>query len=487
MDVRLENIHKSFASVHANDGVSLAVGGGEIHGLLGENGAGKTTLMKVLSGYLSPDAGQILLDGQEVTFESPAEAIAAGIGMLHQDPLDIPPMTVLENFQLGSGRRLFLDRDEARRRLLELSAQFGFELDPMEQVQALTVGERQQLEIVRLLALGIEVIILDEPTTGISGSQKELLFKTLHELCRDGLSVIFVSHKLEEVEALCSASTVLREGRVTGRMAAPFDTDQLVQDMFGRELTTVQSERVSLAEPVLTLEHVSVRTYRLQLEDISLCVRAGEVVGVAGLEGSGQHLLMRACAGLMHVLKGCIKVGDRDMTNHPYREYLRQGVVLVPAARLEEGMVPSLTLREHYALVGEPRGLFVDWDAAEAMARERIATHNIVGDPETPVQSLSGGNQQRAILSLLPDRLRLLLLEHPTRGLDLESVRWVWQQLLQRREQGSGILFTSTDLDELAEHSDRIVVFSGGNMSQPLDASQVTREELGYLIGGRGL
>ncbi len=487
MDVRLNNIFKAFGPVQANEDVSLTLKEGRIRGLLGENGAGKTTLMKVLSGYLSPDAGQILIDGQPARFDSPAEAIAAGIGMLHQDPLDVPPMTVLENFLLGRPSGLLLHRERARRRLLELSEQFGFALDPDERVQALTVGERQQLEIVRLLSLGIRVIILDEPTTGISGDQKELLFETLRELADEGLSVIFVSHKLEEIEALCSAATVLREGRVTGEAEAPFDTDRLVQYMFGRELTSVQSERVSLGEPVLSLEDISVRSYRLQLKALSLVVRAGEVVGVAGLEGSGQHLLMQACAGLRQVSGGRIRVAEQDMTHRHYHDYLRAGVVLVPAARLEEGMIPGLTLREHYALIGERRGFFVDWEGADTLARERIAAHNIVGEPETPVQSLSGGNQQRAILSLLPLDLRVLLLEHPTRGLDLESVRWVWQQLLRRREGGTGILFTSTDLDELAEHSDRIVVFSGGKMSRPLDAAQVSREELGYLIGGRGL
>lgn len=487
MKIELQDIHKRFGPVCANDGISLDVESGVIQGLLGENGAGKTTLMKILSGYQPCDRGAILLDGRPVTFRSPADAIAHGIGMLYQDPLDVPAFSVLDNFMLGQPASARRGRSAARRDLLALCARFGFALDPDAQTGSLTVGERQQLEIVRLLSLGVRVIILDEPTTGISAPQKALLFQTLHQLSQDGLAVIFVSHKLDEVEALCSQVTVLRQGRVAGRLQEPFNAADLVALMFGQALGRYEREPAPLGDEALRLEDAEVRTYRLSLAPMNLAVRAGEVIGIAGLEGSGQRLMMRACAGLQRLHAGRVLVGGRDLTAQPYTAFLRQGVAFVPAARLEEGMVPGLTLREHVALGEPPAGLFIDWERADARAQRMIADYNIVGRADSRVEALSGGNQQRALLALLPERLQLLIVEHPTRGLDIGSTRWIWHRLLQRRLDGAAILFTSTDLEELAEYSDRIVVFSGGRMSAPLDAKAVTVEELGNLIGGRGL
>jgi len=487
MKIELEDIYKYFGPVRANDGISLTIESGVIQGLLGENGAGKTTLMKILSGYQPADRGTILLDGRPVHFRSPADAIAAGIGMLHQDPLDVPAFSALENLALGSPGGPFLNRARARRTLEALCQRFGFALDPDAPVSSLTVGERQQLEMVRLLALGVRVIILDEPTTGISAPQKALLFQALRQLSAEGLAVIFVSHKLDEVRELCSRVTVLRQGKVTGHLEAPFATDDMVSLMFGQVLGKYTRRPIPLGGVILQIEDLAVRSHRLEVRGIHLTVRAGEVIGLAGLEGSGQRLLMLACAGLQKPHGGRIILNGQDVTGQPYPTFLRQGVAFVPAARLEEGLVPGLTLREHFALAGNTRGFFIRWEEAEARTAQMIADFNIIGRPDTPVEALSGGNQQRALLALLPENLRLLILEHPTRGLDIASSRWIWHRLLERREEGTAILFTSTDLEELVEYSDRLVVFSGGKMSAPLDASRVTVEELGYLIGGRGL
>ncbi len=260
MRIELEDITKCFGPIYANDGISLVVEGGTIHGLLGENGAGKTTLMKILSGYQPCDSGRISIDGGQVEFASPAQAIAKGIGMLHQDPLDVPPLTILDNFSLGRQGRLFQRRRETRRELLEQSRRFGFDLDPDALVSNLTVGERQQLEIIRLLSLGVRVMILDEPTTGISAPQKTLLFETLHQLADEGLLIIFVSHKLDEIESLCSQATILRKGRVAGHAIAPFVADQLVGMMFGQQLTEFPRIDTPLGDTVLELEDVSVYT-----------------------------------------------------------------------------------------------------------------------------------------------------------------------------------------------------------------------------------
>jgi ABC-type uncharacterized transport system ATPase subunit len=338
----------------------------------------------------------------------------------------------------------------------------------------------------RLLALGVEVIILDEPTTGISAPQKVLLFDTLRRLAKEeNKSVIFVSHKLEEVEELCDRVTVLRRGKVSGHIEAPFSTDQLVQLMFGQSLPASERSPVSLGKPILELQEVTVQTYRLTVPHISLTIQEGEVIGLAGLEGSGQRLMLRACAGLQKPSAGRIVLAGKDFTRQPYRSFLSAGVAYLPAGRIEEGLIRGLTLTEHYVLTQrDEQPMIIDWAAATDGIQQKISHFNIQGDPNTPVEALSGGNQQRALLSLLPPALKILAMEHPTRGLDIESAMWVWQQLLKRRQSGTAILFISADLDELMEHSDRIVAFSGGVMAEPIETAATTVDELGYLIGG---
>ncbi len=488
MRIELRNIHKHFGTVRANDGIALTVEPGTIHGLLGENGAGKSTLMKILSGFLSPDSGVVSVNGTRVAMHSPAEGIAHGIGMLHQDPLDFQAMGVLDNFLLGRGNRLRQHRAQAREELLDLANRFGFPMDPGERLSALSIGERQQLEILRLVSLGVETLILDEPTTGISTPQKVQLFATLRRLTReDGKSIIFVSHKLEEVEELCDRVTVLRHGRVTGETDAPLDTSQLVRLMFGQDLPPMRREALPLGEPVLRIEDAVLRGPRFTIPDLSLAVRAGEVIGLAGLEGSGQRLFLHACVGLLCPSAGRILLDNRDMGGRNYQQFMRAGVAYLPASRLEEGLVQGLTITEHGVLAERTRKpFFVRWPEAHRLAEQRIADYSIKGRPESPVESLSGGNQQRTLLALLPPELRLLALEHPTRGLDVESARWVWGMLLDRRRQGTAILFASADLDEILEQSDRILVFSGGQVSEPIEATTVTAEELGTMIGGKG-
>ena len=488
MKVELIDIKKYFGPVRANDGVSLTLEPGSIHGLLGENGAGKTTLMKSLSGYQIPDGGTIQVDGQPVSFTSPDEAIRRGIGMLHQDPLDFPQMRVLDNFLLAFDRRMIPDRRHGQAMLRELGARFHFDLDPDAEVTSLTIGERQQLEILRLLALGAQLIILDEPTTGISAPQKARLFATLRRLAdEEGRSVVFVSHKLEEVEELCHRVTVLRQGKVTGRAEMPCPVDRLVEMMFGRSLPPVECPLVEPGPVVLRVAAATVPSYRLTVEDVNLEVRAGEVIGLAGLEGSGQRLFLRACAGLERLADGRVFLDGRDLTGAAYRRFLDAGVAYAPAGRLEEGLVGGLTITEHVALADRNGPALIDWSGAQERAAERIQHFNIVGRPESPVEALSGGNQQRTLLALLPPGLRLLLMEHPTRGLDVESANWIWQQLLARREDGTAIIFISADLDELLERSDRIAVFYGGRMSQPVMACDTTVEQLGYLIAGKNV
>ncbi|HSB91275.1 MAG TPA: ATP-binding cassette domain-containing protein [Anaerolineales bacterium] len=486
MKVELRNIHKTFGAVHANAGIDLSIAAGTIQGLLGENGAGKSTLMKILSGFIRADRGEILLDDRPVTIHSPADAIRHGVGMLHQDPLDFPPMRVIDNFVLGREGGVLTEQAEARGELKKLAEQFSFSLDPDAYVDSLTVGERQQLEIVRLIWLGAKVLIFDEPTTGISGAQKEKLFAALRLLAGQGKTVLFVSHKLEEVEGLCHRVMVLRQGCLIGEARAPYVTKQLVEMMFGRAVAMGGRSPSAKGEAVLSLRQISADDYRLRIRDVSLDVRGGEVIGLAGMEGSGQGLFLRAIAGLVRTVGGRISVAGRDLTGRSYHDFKERGVAFLPAARLEEGLVPGLTLTEHFLLAERADGFFVNADRGKQLAQERIREFNVRGTPASTVESLSGGNQQRALLALLRDPLTLLMLEHPTRGLDIESTIYIWTKLRERCQQGTSIVFVSSDLEEILQYSDRVLVFFSGEVTPPLDAERLTSDKLGELIGGSG-
>ena len=490
MRVELNNIRKYFGPVRANDGITIDIDAGSIHGLLGENGAGKSTLMKVLSGFISADGGEVRLDNRPVTFHSPADAIRKGVGMLHQDPLDFPPLRLIDNFLTGRNNGLLLGKPDGLVAFLDLCRQFDFDLDPYSLVGELTVGERQQLEIVRLLWLGVNVLILDEPTTGISAPQKVKLFRTLKLLAEQGKTVIFVSHKLEDVEELCARATVLRQGRVTGAAEAPFRTEDLVRMMFGQVITLGNRSAATMGSPVLALRDAAMTDQRGRMERVNLSVREGEVIGLAGLEGSGQRLLMMACAGLLPLVHGSINIDGVDLTRRRYDQFVAAGVTYMPADRMAEGLIPGLTITEHIVLAEQrqerrKKSRRIDWKQAGQDAVQAIKEFNIKGRPDSPVESLSGGNQQRALLALLPETLRLLLMAHPTRGLDVESAIYIWNMLLARRQEGTAIIFSSADLDEVFQYSDRIVVCFNGQILDVLQTSETSIEALGYLIGGK--
>jgi ABC-type uncharacterized transport system ATPase subunit len=486
MKIQFEDIDISFGSVHANDHICMTIPSGTIQGILGENGAGKTTLMKILSGFYQPDGGRILLDGQPVTIHSPSDAIHYGIGMLHQDPLDFPPLRVLDNFLLGQKGGINPESRKARISLNELQKKFGFNINPDNYVENLTVGERQQLEILRLLYLGAKVLILDEPTTGISAEQKEKIFKTLVLLVQEGKTVIFVSHKLEEVEGLCNQVVVLRQGKVVGDAKPPYKTKNFVHMMFGKEIK--QAIRCSCKNeiPRITLNSLSLEDARLQIKDINLQVCRGEIIGLAGMEGSGQQLFLRALAGLVVPVSGEIGVDGKLMNRKSYHNFQKAGVYYVPAARLEEGLISGFSLTEHVVLVEDQKGFFIKTETHRLAAQNKIKNFSIHGKPESLVEQLSGGNQQRVSLALLRSPQSVLLLEHPMRGLDMESAIDIWNKLRDHCRQGSSLFFTSSDLEEILRYSDRILVFFGGKVSKALDAEKMSVEQLGQMIGGKG-
>lgn len=550
MRVELRDIRKYFGAVRANDGITLVLEPGRIYGLLGENGAGKSTLMKIVSGYQAPTSGAVLLDGTPVEFESPSDALHRGIGMLYQSPQDFPPLQVVENHLLAYNDDLVLDTQTGEADLQQTSRRFNFELDPREYVDTLTLGERQQMELLRLLSLGAEVLILDEPTTGISAEQKEVLFDTMRRLAHEEQkTIILVSHKLEEVQELCDEVAVLRAGELVGTKSIPCETRDLVRMMFGEEIPRQQRPELQSETTVLEVKDVKIRTYRLTLEGVNLCVNEGEVIGLAGLEGSGQRLLLQACAGLLPISGGEILIDGEPLkgkrspffwmpwlavavfvvrlvwlivllatgqiggfpfagqigaalllagliwlvgtvliawtSEDAYHMFKGRGGAYVPAGRLEEGLIPGLTLTEHMILAEPQHNFMIDWADARQDIEQRIKRYNVKGVPDNRAEELSGGNQQRLMLGLLDSPLRLVLLEHPTRGLDVTSADHIWELFQERRREGTAVIFMSADLDELLDRSDRIAVFSGGRMSRILRTSETSVDELGHLIGGQ--
>lgn len=496
MDIELRNIHKRFGAIHANNNINVRFSHGRIVGILGENGAGKSTLMKILSGFQPADQGDILIDDRRIDYKGPTAAIANGIGMLQQDPLDVGAFTVLENFIYGGAEGLTLKRARAEAQLSELTARFGFELDPHQPIDNLLIAQRQQLEIIRLLALGVETLILDEPTTGISAEQKDILFDALRRLARDeGMIVLLVSHKLEDVIDLCDEVVVLRAGLLVGAMDMPASDKnltsaliaetkgQLVTMMFGEELEAQSRPHYEIGAPVFSADELIVHDLRLDMQPISLTAHAGEVIGLAGLGGSGQELFMRACARLQRVNSGALHFDGDNITNASYRQLFRRGCVFGAAGRLEEGLIAGLTLIEHTALVADDK-LQIDWKSVAKRADSRIDHYRIKGAAVDQIEQLSGGNQQRMLIGLLPDDPKMLILEQPTRGLDVDSARWIWTQLLERCSRGAAIIFNSSDLEELVTYSDRIFVFYAGRVHEVPDVSQTSIDELGHLIGG---
>lgn len=478
MSLSIRNVTKAFGALVANDQISLELAPGALHAVLGENGAGKSTLMKLIAGTLHQDGGEIAMDGKPIPPGSPGHALAAGIGMLAQEPLVCLPFTNRENFRLGSD----WDLSEASQLLRQQGVRLGFRLDPGAITRTLSIGERQQLEMVRLLARGIKLLILDEPTAGLTGQQRNQLFDALNQLAAQGLMVLFVSHKLEEVNELCHTVTVMRRGKVVGETDLPKPESELVSLMFGSTAPTTDRALIaSDGSAAAELKGISAGFGRRSIDDVDLTIATGEVIGVAGLEGSGQAGLLRAMCGQIQLRQGRLTVGGRNPKRQ--REFRQCGVAFLPGGRLEEGLIPGLSIAEHLELANGTRFL-IDWDQARKATLESIGTYRIKGEPDTSVDSLSGGNQQRVLLSLLPPKLRLLVMEQPTRGLDVESAAYIWNRLLERRRQGTAIVFASSDLDEVLAYSDRVVVVFDGRVIAVRLAKDLSADELGSLIGG---
>jgi len=485
MWIELREIHKYYGPIKANHGVNLTIEPGVIHGILGENGAGKTTLMKILAGYSEKTSGTILVDHSPVNYKTPAQASGLGIGMLYQDPLDFPTLSVLDNFMLGQTTGIVNQKKTFRKIFQKTANSFNFSLQPDTLVKRLAIGERQQLEILRLLARGIQVLILDEPTTGISSLQKETLFQALKKLVSEGKSVILVSHKLEDVQALCDKITVLRQGIIAGEMERPFTTNTLLEMMFGEPPLLPMRTKTKTGKTILEMNQVSAPGGRTGLKNCDITVRQGEVVGLAGLEGSGQDVFLRTAAGTKQPSGGSLYIEGVKMNGRDYHVFKNHGVTYLPASRIEEGLISGLNIVEHISLLDRQKTFFVRRRDAFQTAEKKIAEFRIKGEPDSKIESLSGGNQQRLLLSFLPEVPVLLLLGNPTRGLDMESVLWVWQHLQQYCEHKACIVFSSSELDEILANADRVLVFFNGIVIKDVRTDQTDAHELGRAIAGK--
>ncbi|HJR81357.1 MAG TPA: ABC transporter ATP-binding protein [Anaerolineales bacterium] len=500
--LEMRGITKRYPGVIANNKINLDVKAGEIHALLGENGAGKTTLMNVLFGLARPDEGAILLDGNPVQIADPADAIAHGIGMVHQHFMLIPVLTVAENILLGAetmANSVFLDRREARRRIIELGKRFGFEIDPDAKVETLSVGWQQRVEILKALYREARILVLDEPTAVLTPQETVEVFAVLRRLAAEGHSIIFISHKLYEVLEIADRITVIRRGEVVGtREPSQTNEDDLAALMVGREVQLAVDRGVSHpAEPVLTVENLTVRSDRGQevVRDVSFTVRAGEILGIAGVAGNGQDELVEAITGLRRTSGGTINLAGQNIAGLGVRERREHGLGYVPGDRHKYGLVLGFPISDNLVLTQYyhrpfARGVQRADAAIEQWAQEKIKEFDIrTPSWAVPAGNLSGGNQQKVIVAReLSRELQLLVLDQPTRGLDVGSIEFIHKQAVRKRDAGTGILLVSAELDEILELSDRIAVMYRGEIVAIMDGRPTAnREEIGLLMatGGR--
>ena len=496
----LEDITKRFPGVLANDRVNLTVAEGEIHAICGENGAGKSTLMNVVYGMLPADEGRILVNGEEVHFRSPRDALAAGIGMVHQHFMLADNLTVLENIILGAeptrgaGR---LDFASARRRITELGDAYGLDVDLDEPVENLGAGERQRAEIIKVLYRGARILILDEPTSVLVPHEVEELFRNMRDMCARGETIIFIDHKLDEVLEIADTITVLRAGRTVGTVTPDEVTPRdLAELMVGSELPKPGAKTSTTQEGVaLEVDDLSVvdDDAREVVRGIDLEVRKGEILGVAGVEGNGQIEMVEALLGIRPLSRGRILLEGTDISDWPVRKRREAGIGYIPEDRHRRGLLLSAPLWEN-AMCGhqtkEPysrHGFWLNRKGARDKTRELIAAFDVrTPGPDVAAHALSGGNQQKLIIGremiMAP---RLLIAAHPTRGIDVGAQAAVWETLRRAREEGLAVLLVSADLDELIGLSDRLQVIFRGQISVGLDPATVTPRELGaHMTGG---
>ncbi len=494
--VELRGIVKRFPGVLANDHVDLAVKCGEIRALVGENGAGKSTLMNIIYGLYQPDEGTIYLNGQPLSFSSPLDSIAAGIGMVHQHFMLFPSLTVTENVIYGSEptHRTLIDRKMGKQRVLELSEAYNLQVDPDRKVSELPVGVQQRVEILKALYRKADLLILDEPTAVLTPQEKDGLFDILRRLVSEGKTIIFITHKLQEVMEISDIATVLRGGKVTANLrTADTSPEEICSHMVGREvLLRVEKKPSQPTETVLTVEDLSVNDQRgvPVLQNASLSVRAGEIVGIAGVAGNGQEGLIQALSGLIKPKTGRIRLSGKDITNTSVAERRAKGMSYIPEDRtglglaLDTSIIDNLSLgfqREHSSSFGFLRLGLLRERTVNAVQDFGIKTANV----EDAVNTLSGGNMQKVVLAReFLHNSPLIIAEQPTRGVDVAAIENIHRNLIAQRDDGHAILLVSADLNEILGLADRIYVIFDGHIVGEMLASEATEYGLGLLMTG---
>jgi general nucleoside transport system ATP-binding protein len=493
--LEMKNIVKRFPGVLANDHVSLTIHAGEIHALLGENGAGKSTLMQILYGFHSMDAGEIFIDGQRVHLSSSKDAIALGIGMVHQEFMLVPTFSVVENMVLGlsEGARPMLDLPKAASRLSDLSDRYGLALDPFAKVGSLPIGVQQRVEILKILYRDARLLILDEPTSVLTTGERDRLFAVLRQLRQSGRSTVIVTHKLNEIMELADCVTVMRDGRVVGTKSIDSTSEQeLAQLMVGRDVN-LHAEKLDrpLGETVLRVERLCVPDDAQveKLHGVSLEVRAGEIFGIAGVDGNGQSELAEAVLHLRPITSGQVFVAGTDVTQMSVAKHRDTGISYVPADRRRVGSVTEMTVADNAALGLQRRlrrGLFRSPHEVRQQALRLVERFGIRGAGiDSPAGKLSGGNLQKLILGReVTCGASLLIVEQPTRGLDVGAVESIWKELLAARQEGKAVLLISAEMEELLNLADRIAVLFNGRIMGVFSAPFGSIDSIGLLMAG---
>jgi len=492
--LRLEliDISKQYPAVKANDRIRLRVEPGEIHAVLGENGAGKSTLMKIIYGAVEPDEGEMVWDGKQVEIRNPQEARALGIAMVFQHFSLFDTLTAAENVWLGLDKSWTLA--EVTKRIAQVAREYGLDVDPLRPVHTLSVGERQRVEIVRALLTKPKLLILDEPTSVLTPQAVQALFVTLRKLADEGCSILYISHKLDEIRALCHKCTVMRGGQVTGEVDPRQETNaSLSRLMIGAEPPQLEHRQAAPGEQVLAVRGLTLaRTgaFGADLDDVAFEVRQGEILGIAGVSGNGQQELMAALSGEDgRSPPDAIRLFGKPVGDHSPRRRRDEGLHFVPEERLGRGAVPSISLSQNTLLTRRESVTPFGWIRTRrtvALAQHLIADYNVkAGGPEATAKSLSGGNLQKFIVGREIDaRPKLLIVSQPTWGVDVGAAAQIRGALLALRDAGCAVLVVSEDLDELFEISDRLVVIARGRVSPSIPSAQATREQIGQWMSG---
>ena len=496
MSLELRGITKQFGSLVANDDINFKVEAGEIHAILGENGAGKSTLMNIVYGLLAPDKGQILVDGQEIKIKSPLDALAAGIGMVHQHFMLIPVFTVAENIVLGhekTNRAGLLDLATAREEIIRVSEEFNFEVDPDALIEDLPVGIQQRVEIIRALIYNSKILILDEPTAVLTPQETDELLANMKKLRDSGRSIVFITHKLREVKAVADRISIIRRGKVVGTVQPSASQEEMASLMVGRPVDlTVNKADGKPGKTILEMVDLNVldTTGRALASKINLTVSAGEVVAVAGVQGNGQSELAEAIVGLREHLTGSIKLSGNELIGRSVDECLKAGIAYVPESRELDGLISSFSITENLILdthseAPYSKGIFYKPAMAHQVALERIKEFDIrAQSANDPASSLSGGNKQKVVLARELSRpVELVVVCQPTRGLDVGSIEFVHQRLISERDSGRAVLLFSTELDEVFALADRIAIMYRGEIIAIVPAT-ASREEVGLYMAG---